>query len=385
MKVLHLCLSCYYVDGYSYQENQLVRRNVMDGHEVLVIASTEQIGPDGGLYYSQAGGYEGTDGAPVVRLPYRAWLPHKVMRKLRSYLGLRRRLEAFQPDVILFHGACAWDLRVVASYVRSRPQVTLYVDSHEDRYNSATNFLSKHVLHRGLYRGVLAYSRDVIKKLLCCSVECMEFVQEMYGFRENEIEFFPLGGEVFADVDYNCRRLATRDRLGLAQDSVLFTQSGKMGHAKKLVESLMAFTESNHSTGDVFAVAGHVLDEIKPDVDALAKQDTRIRLLGWQGSGQLADLLCATDVYVQPGTQSATLQNAICARCAVIVDNVPSHHPFVIGNGWMVSDNVGLKAAITDVGERSVDLASMSDRSLEVASRLLDYKTMARRIAPIDA
>lgn len=41
MKILHFCLSCFYIDNYDYQENQLVRVNVEDGHDVLVVASTE--------------------------------------------------------------------------------------------------------------------------------------------------------------------------------------------------------------------------------------------------------------------------------------------------------------------------------------------------------
>ena len=43
MKIAHICLSCFYIDGFSYQENELVRQNVSDGHDVLVITSTETI------------------------------------------------------------------------------------------------------------------------------------------------------------------------------------------------------------------------------------------------------------------------------------------------------------------------------------------------------
>ena len=68
-------------------------------------------------------------------------------------------------------------------------------------------------------------------------------------------------------------------------------------------------------------------------------------LLSVKDAQELMQLLCAADVYVQPGSQSATLQNSICCRCAVIVDDVPSHHPFVNGNGWMVHDAEALVQA----------------------------------------
>ena len=41
MRILHLCLSCFYIDGYNYQENILPRINHEDGHDVRILASTE--------------------------------------------------------------------------------------------------------------------------------------------------------------------------------------------------------------------------------------------------------------------------------------------------------------------------------------------------------
>ena len=39
MKVVHLCLACFYPDGYSYQENMLPQYHKMLGMEVAIIAS----------------------------------------------------------------------------------------------------------------------------------------------------------------------------------------------------------------------------------------------------------------------------------------------------------------------------------------------------------
>lgn len=39
MKILHLCLACFYIDGYTYQENILPRINREDGHDVRILAS----------------------------------------------------------------------------------------------------------------------------------------------------------------------------------------------------------------------------------------------------------------------------------------------------------------------------------------------------------
>jgi len=41
MKILHLKLSNFFIDGVSYQENMLPRQNFKYGHDVKIIASAE--------------------------------------------------------------------------------------------------------------------------------------------------------------------------------------------------------------------------------------------------------------------------------------------------------------------------------------------------------
>ena len=67
MRVAHVCLSCFYIDGFGYQENELVRQHVADGHEVTVIASTETFGADRRLAYIAPSSFVGKVGAPVIR------------------------------------------------------------------------------------------------------------------------------------------------------------------------------------------------------------------------------------------------------------------------------------------------------------------------------
>jgi hypothetical protein len=138
LKVAHLCLSCFYIDGYGYQENELVRQHLADGHDVSVIASTENYGSDGRITYVEPSTYKGVEGATVTRLPYRKLLPHAVMRKLRMHPGVYSLLVKKSPEVIVFHGLCGWELHAAARFKRENPSVRLYVDSHEDSNNSAT-------------------------------------------------------------------------------------------------------------------------------------------------------------------------------------------------------------------------------------------------------
>ena len=379
MKIVHLCVSCFYIDGFAYQENELVAQNVRDGHEVTVIASTETFGVDRKISYGQADDYLGSDGARVIRVPYRRFLPHAVMRKLRMHPGIYDLLVALRPEVILFHGACGWELNAVARYKTENPKVVLYVDSHEDFNNSATSWVSKWLLHNAYYKPILKRNLDAIEAVLCVNVGALDFVGGFYGVPKSKLEFFPLGGKIFSDAEYESIRNATRVKFGILNDDILFVQSGKMDASKKLIESLTAFSQAGGAKFR-FLLVGSLQDDIEAEALALIGKDPRIRFEGWKTPDELRNLLCAADVYVQPGSQSATMQMSLCCRCAVILDDVPSHRPFLDDNGWLVGTTLSLAQAFAAATRDVRRLPQMAQQSAEVASRLLDYKSLARRL-----
>jgi len=379
MRVAHLCLSNFYIDGYTYQENELVRQHVEDGHEVTVVASTENIGSDCRLTYVEPTDYLGQDGARVIRLPYRRWLPHKLMRKLRMHPGVLKLLRQLCPDVILFHGLCGWELHAVVRYKQENPSVRLYVDSHEDPYTSARNFVSRHLLHRVYYAWVIRRCRQWFDKIFCISLDVMDFVADTYGVPTDQLEFFPLGGRIFDDDEYVERRARGRLDVGVDDKNLMLLQTGKMDHRKKVLESLRTFIET---PGEQlrFVLAGSLDENLHDEANALIASDQRITFLGWRQADALIDLLCAADIYVQPGAQSATMQMALCARCPVILDDVPSHAPYVNGNGWLLRTPGDLPAAFNAVAAEPTMLDAMAMQSLNIALHLLDYRKLAKRI-----
>ena len=382
MKILHCCFSCFYIDDYNYQENMLVREHVRAGHEVMVLASTENYDARGQLSYGKREAYMGSDGAGVLRLPYRNLGPHALMKKIRTYPGVYQKLCEFRPDVIMFHGTCAWELLTVVRYKRKNPSVKLYVDSHEDFNNSARGFVSKNILHRLFYRPVFLKSIPYVEKVLCISIETMDFIGGFYGCPRDKMEYFPLGGIILDDATYVANRLHVRQKYGIQPDTLVFLQSGKFDKKKKLVEALDAFQKLPRIENIQYLIAGVLHEDLKADVETLLAKDNRIRFLGWMSAQELMQLLCATDVYVQPGSQSATLQNSMCCRCAVIVDDVPSHHPFVKGNGWMVHGTEALAQAFDAAIQtfQGGQFERMQAASLRIARQLLDYEKMAQRL-----
>src|SRR5699024_6237929 len=148
MKIIHMCLANYYTDNYGYQENMLPMQNKLDGHDVTIIASTEMYVNNKELGYVNPGEYKNEHGIKVIRIPYRKILPHRAMRKIRTYTHVYEILKNENPDVILFHGPQSYDLLTVARYKKDNPMTKLYVDNHADRGNSARGYISKNILHK---------------------------------------------------------------------------------------------------------------------------------------------------------------------------------------------------------------------------------------------
>ena len=379
MKIVHMCLSCFYIDGYTYQENEIIRQNVADGHDVVVIASTEMYDKTGQRCYVEASTYIGEEGAKVTRLPYRSWLPHAVMRKLRMHPDVYEMLETVKPEVILFHGLCGWELNTAAKYKRNNPETRLYADSHEDANNSARGFISMNLLHRLYYKSIITRSYDALDGVLCISLETIEFVSKVYGIQKKQLEFFPLGGRILDDKEYYERRSRTRTSYQIDNSKILFVQSGKMNKKKKVIESVDAFirTKGSHLK---FILAGNLDKDIYDSIITKISDDSRITYIGWQSAEELQDLLCAADVYVQPGSQSVTMQVSLCLRCPVILDDTLSHQPYIKGNGWLLNEDMLLNNVFEIIARDSSGLKLMSEKSFDIARDLLDYKKLSARI-----
>lgn len=379
MRILHCCLSCFYIDNYNYQENMLPKQNKLDGHDVMIIASTETYTDNRSLGYVKPCRYYNNDGIFVERIDYK-WLPSNILkRKLRNYKDLLPKISNFNPDVILFHGLCAEALSEVAKYKMEHPNVRLYADSHEDFYNSARNFISKEFLHKIIYKSYLHRALSSIDKIFYLSYDIKLFIQKMYDLPESILEFYPLGGIVPSEEARIQTRDAIRAMLKLSKDDILLVHSGKMGKAKKTYELVQALHFTN-TTNIRLIVLGSMTQEVAANVLPIIESDSRIEYLGWKSGAELMNYLCAADLYVQPGTQSATMQNALCCGSAAALYPYESHK-YLLGNSVFYIENVeDMKKLFEEISNDRSILEIKRDMSNKIAREHLDYKVLSARL-----
>lgn len=317
-KIVHLCLGNFYIDNYGYQENMLPKYHVLQGHEVTVIASLLSFDGDGRLtVLPKPSVYESADRYQVIRINYRKpW--GKLSRFLRCYEGVYELLEQEKPEIIFIHNCQFLDIRNVVRYVKRHPDIQVFADNHGDYVNSATNWFSKHILHRFLWRKCARQLLPYVNKFYGVLPLRCRFLEEMYDIPASKIELLVMGVDD-ASVRFDERehvRQRVRQELNLSpQDFVLIT-GGKIDKKKNIHLLMKAVTELDLENLKLI-VFGNVSPDMKQEIEALSTH-TGIRNIGWVSSAQVFDYYFAADLAVFPGTHSVLWEQAVgCGLPAV--------------------------------------------------------------------
>ena len=369
MKILHLCLSCFYIDNYTYQENILPRINHEDGHDVRILASTETYVDNAHLGYVEPAEYVTEYGVPIKRLPYVKAGNGFVTHKFRAYPHLYEEIAAFAPDVILSHDLSYWSVLDVIRYKKAHPAVKLYADTHTAYNNSGTNWLSLHILHRGLYRYLTKKAFPYLEKYFYISDECREFSHEVYDIPNEKMEFYPLGGTLLSDEEYAAVRAKRRTEV---ENDRLYIHSGKLDALKRSDELFRAFSAVDDPHA-VLAVIGSIPEDRNSILLPLMEADKRIRYLGWRTGEELQEYLCAADLYCQPGSQSATMQNAVCRYCPVMLYPHPAHTAdYDRGEVIWIKTQADMEMVFRSLAADPAQLKPLRENAEKLARELLD-------------
>lgn len=320
MKVVHLCLCGPYNDNWGYQDNIIPKYNRKDGHDVTVITSTF-------IDSTKFVGYEKVepreyfldDEVKIIRIPFKQFFINKLVEKLRIYEGLYKKLEQEEPDLIFMHGVQFLDMKIVVKYIKNNPNCKLVADNHASYDNSASNFISREILHKIFYKKTIQKSLPYIKKIFMLASGCRDFAKDMYDIPDEKTEYLYLGADTDKINFQNKEKIRYRIRKEFeieADDFVLIT-GGKLSigkNTKLLMDSLKEIQNKNLK----LIIFGAFSDDIKDEMLDLIKLDNRIKYIGWLQGEDVYDYYLSADVAIFPGTKSALWEQAICSGLPMI-------------------------------------------------------------------
>lgn len=320
MRILHCCLANFYIDNYSYQENVLPREHKRAGHDVAILASTEVFLDNSTLGYTSPGSYVNEDGIPVTRLPYRRYIPHRLVRKLRLYEGVTEALAAFRPDVLFLHDCQFLDIVHFADYAARNPEVQIIVDCHADFSNSARTWLSRNILHRIIYRHCARVVEPHTLQFYGVLPARVDFLVEMYGLPRSKVDLLLMGAEdeKVAEATDEAVRSEIRERCGASESDFLLMTGGKIDLAKRQTLLLMQAVNRLNDESVKLVVFGSVAEELRDEFFRLCDNE-RIRYLGWIDAGESYKYFAAANLVVFPGRHSVFWEQVVGLGVPIVV------------------------------------------------------------------
>jgi glycosyltransferase involved in cell wall biosynthesis len=201
----------------------------------------------------------------------------------------------------------------------------------------------------------------------------------MYSIKENHMEFYPLGGITFNEQIRKNKYNVLRNKLGLKSDDMIVLHSGKLDRTKKTLELIDAFNKIKNSKM-YLVIIGSLNNDIRDIFNSKIINNEKIKYLGWKKGDELLDYLCACDLYVQPGTQSATLQNAACCCCAIATYPYPNYQLMFKDSIFYISDSNEIYELFLSISKKPKLVFEQATKSYDIALRMLDYKVLANRI-----
>lgn len=375
LKIVHICLAASYTDGLKYQDNMLAEQNARDGHEVTVISNCDHY-VGGALKKTAPCDVFIKPNLRLLRVAFLRIFGVKIGRRLKYVKNLKKIISEIKPDVIFYHGFVGVGILTVVRYKKSHPTVRLVFDSHADAHNASASFMPDLILHRGIYGAAARYASKWADSIYYVSMECRDFLVDKYRLDGLKLKYLPLGGVIRDQEEKRQARLSVQVRYGLSKNDVIFIHSGKLNAQKKTEEVVSAFEEVRGKNQKLFIV-GKIEDSLA-EVEARVTRNPNIHYVGWRVGEEFEELLLAADVYLQPGTQSATLQHAICCGCAICIFPYDSHSIYLKGNGFYVRNAADIAGVLRLIERGEIDLPSMTKASFDLAQDILDYKMLAR-------
>lgn len=304
MKIVHLCLGCFFPDNYSYQENMLPKFHKQLGYDVEVIASLATFDKNGkATFLAKGGTYQNEYDIKVTRLDYKK--PKKVYCRLKRYKGTYDALKKANPDILFIHGCQFMDMDIIVKYAKQHTNTRVYVDNHADFSNSGTNWLSKNILHKIIWRHTANIIEPYTTKFYGVLPARVGWLVDMYRLPPNKCELLVMGADddKVKEATNPEMRKKIRTKYGICEDDFLIMSGGKVDSAKIQTLQLMEAVAQIDNPKVKLIVFGSVTPDLQKQVKEICV-DNKVIYIGWIKSDDAYNYFASADLVVFPGRHS---------------------------------------------------------------------------------
>ena len=308
-KILHLSLNSLYTDGWSYQDQMLTKFHKKLGYEVTDITSHWINDDKGNVIWDDRDDYVNGDGVHVIRLRIKG--KESFTNKFKRFPELYEAIEQVNPNIMFIHGVSCLENKTIVKYIKNHPNVVAYADNHADFSNSGTNWISKNILHKVVWRHYAKLLVPYIKRFYGVMPSRVDFLKDIYHIPADKVQLLVMG----VDDDEVKKALSPdsiaklRKQYDIADDDILVMTGGKIDMAKRQTVNLMQAINQLDNPKVKLIVFGSVVDELKAAVDAQCSD--KCKYIGWINSEETLSYYGAADLVIFPGRHSVFWEQVV--------------------------------------------------------------------------
>ena len=366
MKVLNICLSSPFTEGYSYQDNLLSEYQAKLGHEATVLTATRTRDAEGKIVETAPGEKVLANGVKLIRIKFHG----KLFALFGIFPGVKKVIEAIAPDFIFIHGLATFAPRAAVAYRHKPPLVCIVADNHQDDFNTAVGRF--HVrLQVSLFRSMWKKWIRAVSRVYGTTGWRAEFARRVYGIPEEKTDVLFTGcTEKYTEELCSKTRCDVRSELGVSENAFVFIHGGKLNSGKRTLEVMKAFSEMQ-VPGAKLVLFGSVGRDIADSFEKLLKSNSDIIHLGMLPGSEVHRYLLAADFGLFPGGHSTLWEESIGSGLPCLFRNY---------GGEMHLDRCGNAVIVDDPGQN--ELAECMNKVLNDRDFYRALLSGARKLAP---
>lgn len=371
-------------DGLTYQENIITKYHRQMGLEVTVIASQYEWNREGNMAFTDRTYYRNGDDVKVIRLPVKKGT---VDSRLKVYPDLYKIVEAEQPDILFIHSCQFLDIITLARYAKKHPDVRVYMDNHVDYSNGVHGWLSKNILHKGLWRFCVHQIEPYVTRFYGVLPTRVDILKELYALPAEKCTLLVMGAddEMVQRAAQPEVRSHIRQQYGIAEDDFLIMTGGKIDAFKTQTLLLMEAVQKIPNEKVRLIVFGSVAHDLKEKVEALT-DGPKVQYIGWVQAKDSYHYFAAADLVVFPGRHSVFWEQVAAQGIPMLVKDWPgTHHVDLGGNVRFLTEDSAeeIRLAIENLVNHPEEYRQMKSIAVEKGMKEFSYKQIARNAIEI--
>lgn len=378
MRIVHIAPNAPYNDYWGYQENLLPKYHKKMGHEVTII-TTNTMHKDGKIVETDCADYVLNDGVRVIRLKIKQYC-HRVLTGLNARMEVFDLLCQLKPDFIFYHGLVSTTIYDVIRYKKLNANCVIVQDNHLD-YNIGTKCKSlKERIVRSFYRRINRKSIPYVSRVYGVTPWRKTYAEDYFHIPPEKTDVLIMGADD-EKIDFENReeiRKRIRQEKEIADTDFLVVTGGKIDKKKK-IHHLMEVCKD--LPGVKLLIFGQVLEDIKPQFEALLQASDNIHYIGWVDADKVYDYFFAAELVFFPGQHSVLWEQACAAKVPCVFERWEGmEHVNNGGNSDFVSPitTEALRRKICDLcySERYYEMKQVS---MSKATNIYLYSTIAKK------